>query len=104
MRLAEPGDYSKYLRTRLWLRYAFLGSVLAFVLVAAGAGLVEEFYARKELWITLAVLAWVAVVATGLVLQNATCPRCSNRFAVHASGMRYNSFTLTCLNCGLSLP
>src|SRR5258705_3522967 len=103
MRRAEPGDYRKYLRTRLWLRHAFLGSVLAFVLVAAGAGLVDSFYAREDLWITLAVLAWVAIVATGLFLHNAQCPRCSNRFAVHTSGMQYSTFTLTCLNCGLSL-
>ena len=102
MGLAQANDYRKYLRTRLLLRHAFFGAVLAFVIVAAAASLSDELYTRKEVWITLAVLAWVAAVTTGLFLHNANCPRCSNRFTVHTSGVRYNSFTLTCLNCGLS--
>ncbi len=95
--------HGKYLRTRLLLRHAFLGSVLAFALVAAAAGLVDELYARKAFWVPLAIIAWLAMIAIGLFLRNAECPRCSNRFAAHASGSRYNSLTLTCLNCGLSL-
>ena len=102
MRLAEPADYRKSLRTRLFLRHAFFGSVLAFVVIVAAASLVDDFYVRTGLWMGLAVFAWIAVVATGIFLHNAKCPRCSNRFAVHTSGMRHNTFTLTCLNCDLS--
>lgn len=100
--LPENG-FEKYLRGRLLLRRAFFASVLAFALVAAASGLVEELYVRKALWIPLAILAWLAMIGIGMFLRNAECPRCSNRFAAHASGSRYNSLTLTCLNCGLSL-
>ena len=95
------GDYGMRVRARLPVRYAFFGSVLAFVTVLALAILVDAFYARTELWMGLALFAWIAVLATGLFLHNSKCPRCGNRFAVHESGMRYNTFTLTCLTCGL---
>ena len=43
----------------------------AFALVAAASGLMEEVYARKALWIPLAILAWLAMIG----IMKATHPR-----------------------------
>ena len=101
--VAKPKDYRKSLRARVAARY----SVLVAALVMAIVFLIASFlpYSPEGIgpvWTSVWFITFAVFVLAGLYLHNAKCPRCSNRFAVHAYEHRYNSFSLRCMNCGLS--
>jgi hypothetical protein len=91
------------LRRRVIARYVVLLSVLVFVLIPAVLSFSPHNYERLEpTWTVVSFVALGIFVLAGLYLHNGKCARCGNRYAVHARDRRYNSFTLECLNCGLS--
>ncbi|MDH5480637.1 MAG: hypothetical protein OEX11_07750 [Nitrosomonas sp.] len=94
------------LKNRSWVRKVFFISVLAFILIwCVGAFiLVDELIELRNYLFYAALFVWVVILASGLYLHNAKCPRCGNKYSAQPKWpYMFNTFSRKCINCGLKL-